>query len=190
MIIRPVLYTDPLGRLYGHVLTLNMSSLRETIKNVKLIVLDADGVLTDGSLFYDKDGEHIKRFNVRDGQGIKLAQSYDIELAVISGRDCPIVKNRCDELGIKYVYQLCYDKATKIKELSSMLNIPLDEIAFVGDDILDVPALEIVGLPVCPKDAHPTAMSKAKLHTESIGGNGCIREVIDLILKEQGKIQF
>ena len=167
-----------------------MEEIKKTIKNIKLIVLDVDGVLTDSSLFYSKDGEHIKRFNVRDGQGIKLAQAYGIEIAIISGRESEIVKNRHSELGIKHIYQHCHDKGKKIKELSNELKIPLSEIAFIGDDILDVPVLEIVGLPVCPKDGHPSAVSKSKLITETSGGHGCVRELIDLILKEQGKLQI
>ena len=166
------------------------SELKQIIKNIKLLVLDVDGVLTDGSLLYSKDGEHIKKFNVRDGQGIKLAQSYGIEIGLISARNCQIVLNRFNELGVKYIYQHCYDKAKKIKELCAELNISIEQTAYIGDDILDVPPLEIVGLPVCPKDAHPSAISKAKLITESKGGCGCVREVIDLILKEQGKIQL
>ncbi len=167
-----------------------MNQFREIVKNIKLFILDVDGVLTDSSLYYSKDGEALKCFNVRDGQGIKLAQSYDIEIAIISARKSEIVENRFTELGVKHIYQHCYDKSKKIKELSSELNIKLTEIAYIGDDILDVPPLEIVGLPICPKDAHPSAISKAKLITESKGGKGCVREIIDLILKEQGKIQF
>ena len=164
------------------------TELKEIVKKIKLLALDVDGVLTDGSLFYSKDGEAIKQFHVRDGQGIKLAQSYQIEIAIISARNCEIVKNRFTELGVKHIYQHCYDKAKKIRELMLELRIELTEIAYIGDDILDVPPLEIVGLPVCPKDAHPSALSKAKLITESCGGKGCVREIIDLILKEQGKI--
>lgn len=166
------------------------SELKQIVKNIKLLVLDVDGVLTDGSLYYSEKGEHIKRFHVRDGQGIKLAQSYGIEVALISARQCGIVINRFSELGVKYIYQHCYDKGKKIKELCAELNIAINHTAYMGDDILDVPVLEIVGLPVCPKDAHPSAMSKAKLITEAKGGNGCVREVIDLVLKEQGKIQL
>ena len=166
------------------------TELKETIKKIRLLILDIDGVLTDGSLFYSKDGEHIKRFNVRDGQGIKLAQAYNLEIAIISARKCEIVDNRFSELSVKYIYQHCYDKGKKVKELSDELKISLSEIAYIGDDILDVPPLEIVGLPICPKDAHPSLLSKAKLVTETKGGNGCVREIIDLILKEQGKIQL
>ena len=169
---------------------MSMSDLKQVIKNIKLLVLDVDGVLTDGALYYYKEGEALKRFNVRDGQGIKLAQSYGIEIAIISARECEIVKNRFNELGVRHLYQHCYDKAKKIKELSNDLKISLDEIAYIGDDILDVPALEIVELPICPKDAHPSARAKAKLVTETNGGSGCVREIIDLILKEQGKIQI
>ena len=167
-----------------------MNLLKQIIRNIKLLILDVDGVLTDGSLFYSKDGEALKKFNVRDGQGIKLAQAYSLEVAIISARECEIVKNRFTELGVKHIYQHCYDKAKKIKDLSNELNIQLSEIAYIGDDILDVPPLEIVGLPICPKDAHPSAISKAKLTTETKGGYGCVREIIDLILKEQGKIQI
>ncbi|MBI2996493.1 MAG: HAD hydrolase family protein [Candidatus Melainabacteria bacterium] len=165
-----------------------MYELKEIIRNIKLLVLDVDGVLTDGSLYYDKNGEHVKKFNVRDGQGIKLAQAYSLELAIISARECEILNNRLSELSVKHIYQHCYDKGKKIQELSKELKISLQEIAYIGDDILDVPPLEIVGLPVCPKDAHPSVISKAKLITEAKGGHGCVREIIDLILKEQGKM--
>ena len=166
-----------------------MQELLETIKKIKLIGIDVDGVLTDGSLFYSKEGELIKRFNVQDGQGIKLAMAYGIELAIISGRKCDIVQNRADELGFKHLYQHCHDKAKKIKEVCDELKISLSETAFIGDDILDVPAFEVVGLSACPKDAHPSAKNKAKIITEKNGGQGCVRELIDLILTEQGKIQ-
>ena len=167
---------------------MHKAELKDILKKIKLLVLDVDGVLTDGSLFYSKDGEAIKRFHVRDGQGIKLAQAYQIEIAIISARNCEIVKNRFTELGVKHIYQHCYDKAKKIRELMLELGFELTEIAYIGDDILDVPPLEIVGLPICPKDAHPSAQLKARLITESLGGKGCVREIIDLILKEQGKI--
>ena len=165
-----------------------MSNLKEIIRNIKLLALDVDGVLTDGSLYYYKEGEALKKFNVQDGQGIKLLQAYDIEIAVISGRECEIVNNRCEELGIKHIYQNTHDKAKKIRLLCNQLGISLQEIAYIGDDILDVPVFEIIGLPVCPKDGHPSAVKRAKLITERSGGNGCVREIIDLILKEKGKI--
>lgn len=167
-----------------------MKDLKTAIQKIKLIVLDVDGVLTDGSLFYDKKGEAIKKFNVKDGQGIKLAQMYNMELAIISGRICEITKNRFTELGIKHIFQGIHDKAKIMNELIKKLNINLDEVAYIGDDILDVPVFEIVGLSACPKDAHATAKNKAEIITENSGGNGCVREFIDLILKEQGKITF
>lgn len=167
-----------------------MNELKEIIRNIKLLVLDVDGVLTDNSLYYHANGEALKRFNVRDGQGIKLAQAYDIELAIISGRESDIVKNRCDELKITHVYQHCHDKGKRIQLLATELGISLEETAYMGDDILDVPPIELVGLPVCPKDAHPTVLQRAKIITETTGGNGCVREIIDLILKEQGKIKL
>lgn len=167
-----------------------MNKLKNIIKKIRLLVLDVDGVLTDGSLYYHKDGEALKRFNVRDGQGIKLAQAYEIEIAIISGRECAIVQNRMTELGIKHIYQRCHDKGKRIKLLSTELGISLEEVAYIGDDILDVPPMEIVGLSACPKNAHPSVLQRAKLVTELPGGEGCVREVIDLILKEQGKIKL
>jgi 3-deoxy-D-manno-octulosonate 8-phosphate phosphatase (KDO 8-P phosphatase) len=155
---------------------------------IKNFIIDVDGVLTDGSLYYYKEGEALKKFNVRDGQGIKLAEAYDLEIVVISGRESEIVKSRCEELGIKHIYQNTHDKAKKVREICETMHILLGEVAVVGDDILDVPAFEIVGLPVCPKDAHPSAVKRAKLVTEKGGGEGCVRELIDLILKEKGKI--
>ena len=168
----------------------DMNEIRDIIRNIKLLVLDVDGVLTDGALYYFKEGEAFKRFNAKDGQGIKLAQAYDIEIALISGRECKIVNTRFTELGIKYIYQHCHDKAKRLKLLASELGISLEETAYVGDDILDVPPMEIVGLPICPKDAHPSVALRAKVITENKGGEGCVREVIDLILKEQGKIKI
>lgn len=189
MFVRRASFIDSIRHLFWF-RRANMDSLKQIIRNIKLLILDVDGVMTDGSLLYSKGGEALKRFDVRDGQGIKLAQAYNLEIAVITARTCEIVDNRLNELGVKYVFQNCYDKASKVRELSKELNIPLLEIAYIGDDILDVPPLEIVGLPICPKDAHPSALSKAKLTTENKGGHGCVREIIDLILKEQGKIQI
>jgi len=156
--------------------------LSERARRVKLLVLDVDGVLTDGRLYYGPDGETVKVFHVRDGYGIKLWHDAGFRSAIISGRKSSIVERRAEELGIASVYQGRDDKTTAFGELLAEAGVSSEEAAFIGDDTLDVPVMNLVGFAAAVADAHPDAMNAAHYVTKLRGGRGAVREVIDLIL--------
>ncbi|KPK99576.1 MAG: hypothetical protein AMJ91_07290 [candidate division Zixibacteria bacterium SM23_73_3] len=152
-------------------------------KKIKLLILDVDGVLTDNSLYLDDRGIESKKFNVVDGMGIWLAQKAKIEVALISGRPSKATEFRALHLKIKHVYLGELDKIRAYQKLKRNLNVKDEEIAFVGDDILDVPVLEQVGLPICVENANPEVKKFVKLVTKAKGGEGAVREVVEIILK-------
>lgn len=164
-----------------------MSSLLEKAAKVRLMIFDVDGVLTDGSLYYDAQGEAIKRFNVMDGLGIRLLQQAGIITAIISARRSEIVSKRAADLGIAHVIQGRHDKLLAYQELCQTLNISADETGFIGDDIVDLSLLERVGFPVAVANAHSDLASAVIYQTTAAGGNGAVREVCDLLLKAQNK---
>lgn len=164
-----------------------MSSLLEKAAKVRLMIFDVDGVLTDGSLYYDAQGEAIKRFNVMDGLGIRLLQQAGIITAIISARRSEIVSKRAADLGIAHVIQGRHDKLLAYQELCQTLNISADETGFIGDDIVDLSLLECVGFPVAVANAHSDLASAVIYQTTAAGGNGAVREVCDLLLKSQNK---
>lgn len=122
-------------------------------QNVKLLALDVDGVLTDGSISYTDDGREIKTFNAKDGQGIAMLTKLGIKVAIITARTSPIVQKRANDLGIQYVFQGAKNKLEKIEYLKTTLGITNDEIAYMGDDLPDIPVLNVVGIKACPNDA-------------------------------------
>ena len=152
-----------------------------------MLILDVDGVLTDNTLYLDDNGLESKKFNVADGMGISLAHRAGIEVALISGRPSKATGFRAFHLGIKHVYLGEPDKLRAYEKLKRKLNIKDNQIAYVGDDILDVPVLKKVGLPVCVKNTNANARRFAKLVTKAKGGEGAVREVVDLILKAKKK---
>jgi 3-deoxy-D-manno-octulosonate 8-phosphate phosphatase (KDO 8-P phosphatase) len=152
---------------------------------VKLLILDVDGVLTDNSLYIDDDGKEGKRFNVSDGMGISLALRAGLEIALISGRRSKATACRASDLKIRHFYLGEIDKIKAYEELKQNLNFTDEEIAYVGDDILDVPILKRVGLPISVKDANPITKRFAKFITKAKGGEGAVREVIDMILQSK-----
>jgi 3-deoxy-D-manno-octulosonate 8-phosphate phosphatase (KDO 8-P phosphatase) len=154
-----------------------------TLSAIRLLVLDVDGVLTDGRLRYGAQGEAEKLFHVRDGYGIRRVLAAGIAVAVISGRDSPAVSRRCEELGIQHVYQGIEDKAPVLRQLLSTLAIPARQCACVGDDEPDVPLLKQAGLAVAVADAHRCAISIAHRRTRLPGGAGAVREVCDWLLR-------
>lgn len=156
--------------------------LNERFKKIKLLLLDVDGVLTDGRLYYGPNGEEIKAFFVRDGYGLKLWHEAGFRSGIISGRDSDIVSFRAAELDMSFVYQGNDDKIAALEDLVAEAGISADEIAFVGDDTLDIPVFERVGLAVAVADAHPDVRSATHYVTKTAGGQGAIREVIDLLL--------
>jgi 3-deoxy-D-manno-octulosonate 8-phosphate phosphatase (KDO 8-P phosphatase) len=158
------------------------AQLRQKASRIRLLLMDCDGVLTDGRLYFGPAGEMMKAFDVRDGQGIATWQRAGHLCGVITGRPGDIVKARVDELGIKYFKHSSIDKAADLQEILAQSGISADETAFVGDDIGDLPAMALVGLPIVVADAVDEVRHAASLITTKSGGSGAVREVIDLLL--------
>ena len=156
-------------------------------KNIKLLLLDVDGVLTDGKLYYGNSGEELKAFNIQDGLGIKLLQQGGIQVGIITGRVSTLLQRRADELGINPVIQGREDKLTALRELLENQNLGLHQIAFMGDDLPDLSAINLVGLGITVANACSTLTAKADWQTLRSGGDGAVREAAEMILKAQGK---
>ncbi|MBW3622082.1 MAG: HAD hydrolase family protein [Armatimonadetes bacterium] len=163
--------------------------LRRRLRSVRLLVFDVDGVLTDGRLILSSSGEESKRFHIRDGLGIVLAQKSGLHVALMSGRASAAVDRRAKELGIRstLVVSNARDKGRAMKELKLRLDLPTQMVAFVGDDINDLPAFEEAGLAVAVADAAPEVAARAHLVTMARGGEGAAREIVEVLLREQGR---
>lgn len=148
----------------------------------KLFVMDVDGTLTDGKIYMSANGEIMKAFHVRDGYGIaNVLKEKGIQTAIITGRKSEIVEQRAKELKIDYVYQGVRDKLSCLKKLVGEIGCTTKEVVYVGDDVNDLDCISEVGLSCCPNDAHERVKEKVKLITQANGGNGAIREIIDMI---------
>jgi 3-deoxy-D-manno-octulosonate 8-phosphate phosphatase (KDO 8-P phosphatase) len=174
----PVKIPSVLNRLHAEV--------RTRVEKVRLLVLDVDGVLTDGRLYYHDDGMETKAFDVRDGHGIKLAQRAGIEVALISGRSSPCVNKRAADLGITEVVQGPKDKVPTFERLLAEKGLGPEQAAFVGDDLVDLPVMRRAGFAVAVADASEHLFEAAHYVTLARGGRGAVREVIELILAAQG----
>ncbi len=163
--------------------------MKEIVKNIKVIITDVDGVLTDGGLYYSEDGLLLKKFNVQDGLGIKLAQMANLEIIVITGLKSQAVKQRITELGIQEFYEGKLKKQDIIKKIAKEKNIKFEEMAYIGDDWVDGPPMKMVGLPMAVKNAQPEIKALAKWISSKNGGDGAVREAINFILREQGKLE-
>lgn len=161
------------------------NQVRKIAAKIKLLILDVDGVLTDNTLYINDDGKETKRFNVSDGMGIYLASRAGLEIALISGRKSKSTKFRASKLKIKHVYLGVTDKTGAYQKIKKNLKLSDEQIACMGDDILDVPILKKVALPICVKDANPVVKRFAKFVTKAKGGEGAVREVIDMILESK-----
>lgn len=153
------------------------------IADVRLLVLDVDGVMTDGRLYFDANGEEAKVFHVRDGFGIKEVIAHGIEVAVISGRRSKAVEQRIAELNIRHFRLGQDDKLGALEEIRESLGIPMSRVACVGDDLPDLPLLRAAGLGIAVADAHPELLAAADWSTQLAGGHGCVREICDRLLK-------
>ncbi len=153
---------------------------------IRLLVLDVDGVLTDGRLYYGPNGETLKVFHVHDGHGIRALHEAGIAVAVISGRSSRAVQRRCRELGIRHVLQGIEDKLAAFESLIRRLGVPPEACACVGDDVVDVPLMRAVGLAYAVPNAHPAARRVAHRTTRLPGGRGAVREVCDSLLRAHG----
>jgi len=162
--------------------------LKNIAKNIKLVIFDVDGVLTDGGIYFTDDGREIKKFNVKDGLGLTWLSQTDITVAIITGRNSPIVAERMKALKINHVYQGRMNKLETYHNLLDALKLDHSQVAYVGDDAIDVPIMKQCILPIAVADAHDCAKSVAKWITINKGGEGAGREVCDLLLTSQSKM--
>lgn len=182
---RPNLPPHPAESL---VLARTPAALRERLARIKLMIFDVDGVLTDGSLWYGEQGEMFKRFNALDGHGLKMLATSGIKVALVTGREGPIVDRRAAELGLGDVLQNVRDKGAVLTELVARYHLTFEESGFMGDDLIDLPAMQRAGFAASVPDA-PAYMTQAAhwVSTKS-GGKGAARECCDLILASQGRL--
>lgn len=155
------------------------------LKHIRLIITDVDGVLTDGGLYYGPDGESLKRFHARDGLGVRLLQQAGIQVAVLSGRDCPALRRRLTDLGITEAVLGQVDKWAVLSGIIERCGVSAEEVAFIGDDIPDMEVFGLCGVSVTVGDAPDYVRAKADLVLECQGGQGAFRELVDVILKEE-----
>lgn len=165
-----------------------MDEIREKAARIRLVIFDVDGVLTDGRLFFDEQGYEYKSFHSRDGLGINLLRQTGVEVAVISGRASQTVAQRMKNLGIVHVFQGQQDKLAAFQALCRDLHLTPEQVAHVGDDLLDLPIMRRVGLSIAVADAHHSILPYAHWRTSNPGGAGAAREVCDLIMEAQGQL--
>ncbi len=167
----------------------NNASVSSKAKKIKLLLLDVDGVMTDGRIILDSQGNETKAFHVRDGHGIKLAQKAGIVIGIITGRSSEVVNVRARELGVTEVHQGAREKSTVYDALIAKYGLRDDEVAYIGDDVVDLSIFKRAGLSAAVADADPSVKSHVDLITKAAGGRGAVREVINIILKSQGKLR-
>ncbi len=165
----------------------NPRKIREAAKKIKMLILDVDGVLTDGSIILDNEGNEFKSFHVRDGHGIRMLIKTGFHVAIITGRTSKVVERRALELGISELYQKCHVKSTPYQKLLEKYDLKDEEIAYVGDDVVDISLLQKVGFPVVVADGSDEAKKYALMVTKNKGGRGAVREVVDVLLQAAGK---
>jgi 3-deoxy-D-manno-octulosonate 8-phosphate phosphatase (KDO 8-P phosphatase) len=165
-----------------------MQSVTDRARQIRLVVFDVDGVLTDGGIIIDTDGREHKIFHSRDGHGMKMLQQSGVEIGIISGRSSPAVTHRMSGLGIRHVYQGQQDKLPAFHELVGRLGLAPAQVAYVGDDVVDLPLLRRVGLAVAVQDAHELVRRHAHWVTACGGGRGAARDVCELIMDAQGTL--
>jgi len=161
--------------------------LKDDIIKIKLLVSDVDGVLTDGKILISNDGVESKFFSVEDGTGAALARYGNIPIALISGRYSKCTEIRAGELKIKHCFQKTLNKKSILDKLTQIYNVEYNQIAYIGDSLVDLPLLEIVGFPISVSNGHIKAKKKASYITSKLGGEGVLLEVIELILEYQGR---
>ncbi len=162
------------------------STVQKKAAGIKLLLLDVDGVLTDGGIYIDNHGVETKRFDVRDGQGITLLRRAGVEVGFITGRFSKIVRVRARELGVGIIYQSVQNKARAYERIKQKSRVADESVAYVGDDLADVPILRRAGLAIVVRDARREVRPYADYVTQAKGGRGAIREVCELLLKAQG----
>lgn len=153
------------------------------LDRIKAVVLDVDGVLTDGALYWGSGSEEWKRISFLDVMGISIGQRAGLRFALISGEEGPLLDRLVHRLKISDVYRGCKDKARALRDFAASAGLGLDQICYMGDDVNDVPAMRLAGLAAAPASAHRSAREAARVVTESGGGHGAVREIIDLLVR-------
>lgn len=166
---------------------LRSASLKARARKIRCVFMDIDGVMTDCKLYLTPDGEELKAVNVRDGYGMKALLKAGIEIAVISGRPSAAMQKRLEWLGIRHIYLATEDKLPAYDAVRKKLGLTDAQCAHIGDDLPDMPLFERVGLRMIPADAHPSVVRQAHWRSRHRGGDGAIREAVDLILAAQGQ---
>lgn len=165
-----------------------MQDIQAKAADIKLVIFDVDGVLTDGSLFLGDDGQEYKAFNSKDGHGMKMLQTAGVAIAIITARSSEVVRIRMQSLGIKHVFQGATDKTVAYAQLKQEAGLDDRQIAYVGDDVIDLPVMCQVGLAIAVADAHRLVKQHAHWSTSNNGGRGAAREVCELLMEAQGKL--
>lgn len=173
-----------MNTLYGDVAESTLTKANQ----IKLLVCDVDGVFSDGRIYLGNDGEELKAFHTKDGFGIKALGASGVEVAIITGRNSAIVANRMKALNVAHIIQGQEDKLPALMQLADKLSINLEQIAYIGDDVPDLPCIKAVGLGICVSDGHPLVQQGANYITFTRGGFGAVRETCDLIMQTQGSL--
>jgi len=166
----------------------NSESLTSTASQIKLLLLDVDGILTDGRLYFSNSGEEIKAFHSLDGHGIKMLMSTGVNVGIITGRESALLQKRAADLGIELLYQGREDKLNVLKEICQNTGVDTAHICYAGDDLPDLPVLKTVGLSFSVPGGHRTIQAAVDAITEASGGMGAVREITDFLLQSQGNM--
>ena len=165
------------------------TEFRRRASGIRLLAMDVDGVLTDGAIYLTASGDEFKAFNILDGQGLKMIRRQGIQTAFITGRDSPLTETRATNLGIDHVYQGREDKAAALRELSDRTGIAVGEMAYVGDDLPDLAAIQLAGLGISVPNGSSTVREAADWCTATAGGSGAVREICEQLLQARGLLQ-
>lgn len=163
-------------------------ALLNKASRIRLIAFDVDGIMSDGRLYFSAKGDELKGFNILDGLGLKQLMAAGIEVAVITGRSSPLTEKRMRDLGIRHLMQGREDKRVALQELLATMDLPAEAIAYMGDDLPDLPAIRFAGLGVTVPNGYWLVQQQADYCTETPGGSGAVREVCDLLLTAQGQL--
>jgi len=165
-----------------------MQDILEKAKNIKLVIFDVDGVMTDGSLFFGDDGQEYKAFNSFDGHGMRMLIEGGIKPAVITGRKSLVVEHRMKDLGVELIYQGYRDKTPAYEALLKEVGLSAEQVAYVGDDVVDLPVMSRVGFAIAVQNSHPFVKQHAHWITPRNGGSGAVRDVVELLLEARGTL--
>jgi len=161
--------------------------IEEKAKKIRLLILDVDGVLTDGRIVYANSGDELKFFDVTDGMGLALWSRAGLKSAILTAKKSRLVSKRSKQMNIDRTYQNAFKKLEVFEKILADFSVSPEEVCYIGDDVVDIPVLKRVGLAICPPNAVPEVKSEAHYITKREGGRGAVREVIDMLLKVQGK---